>query len=102
MPHLSTLSEKDKEKAKFIDVNVWEKKEKQPYETAFPNLTVFVNSSANRTKYDVIIDNNAPRTRKKEADDPKYEGRVFISQLLILKKHSKNIKRLLPLNKRLL
>lgn len=59
MPHLSELSEKYKEKATFIGVNVWETKGEEPYETALPNVTRFVNSSANRMKYDVITDNNA-------------------------------------------
>lgn len=59
MPHLSELSEKYKESATFIGVNVWEKTGEEPYETALPNVTRFVNSSANRMKYDVITDNNA-------------------------------------------
>ncbi|HTH31501.1 MAG TPA: TlpA disulfide reductase family protein [Lacibacter sp.] len=59
MPHLSELSEKYKEKATFIGVNVWEKTGEEPYETVLPNVIRFVNSSAKRMKYDVITDNNA-------------------------------------------
>ncbi|HVK49178.1 MAG TPA: TlpA disulfide reductase family protein, partial [Pseudobacter sp.] len=59
MPHLSELSEKYKEQAVFIGVNVLEKTGEKPYESALPNVERFVNSSANRMKYNVIADNNA-------------------------------------------
>ncbi len=59
MPHLSELSEKYKSSATFIGVNVWEKTGEEPYETALPNVTRFVNSSGNRMRYDIIADNNA-------------------------------------------
>ncbi|NII29339.1 AhpC/TSA family protein [Pseudoflavitalea sp. X16] len=59
MPHLSELSDKYKDKATFIGVNVYEKTGDQPYESSLPAVTRFVNSSANRMRYDVIADNNA-------------------------------------------
>jgi len=59
MPHLSDLADKYKDKATFIGVNVYEKTGDKPYETALPNVTRFVNSSANRMRYDIIADNNA-------------------------------------------
>lgn len=59
MPHLSDLADKYKGKATFIGVNVFEKTGDKPYETALPNVTRFVNSSANRMRYDIVADNNA-------------------------------------------
>lgn len=59
MPHLSDLADKYKDKATFIGVNVFEKTGDKPYETAIPNVTRFVNSSANRMRYNIVADNNA-------------------------------------------
>jgi thiol-disulfide isomerase/thioredoxin len=58
MPHLSELADKYKDKATFIGVNVYEKTGDQPYESSLPAVTRFVNSSANRMRYDIIVDNN--------------------------------------------
>lgn len=59
MPHLSDMSDKYKDKATFIGVNVWERTGDKPYESSLPNVTRFVNSSANRIRYNIITDNNA-------------------------------------------
>jgi len=58
MPHLSELSEKYKNDAKFIGVNIWEKVGEEPYESSLPKVMQFVEGSKKRMTYNVIADNN--------------------------------------------
>src|SRR5438045_1418159 len=51
MPHLSELSEKYKDQATFIGVNVWERTGEKPYESSLPAVTRFVKGSTNRMTY---------------------------------------------------
>lgn len=58
MPHLSELSQKYAEEAKFIGVNVWENTGDAPYESILPKVTQFVEGSKEQMTYNVVVDNN--------------------------------------------
>ncbi|WP_316792035.1 redoxin family protein [Pedobacter frigoris] len=58
MPHLSELSDKFKDKATFVGVNIWEKTGDKPYESSLPRVTSFVKSMGSKLTYNVITDNN--------------------------------------------
>ncbi|WP_256006766.1 TlpA family protein disulfide reductase [Pedobacter deserti] len=59
MPHLSQMARKYKGKAHIVGVNVWEKTQGKPYESAIPAVEKFVTASGSRMDYNVIVDNNA-------------------------------------------
>lgn len=58
MPHLSQLSQKYANEAKFIGVNIWERTGGEPYESVIPKVSQFVEANKAQMTYNVLIDNN--------------------------------------------